>query len=225
MHRAAGLASPCDDELVRLCLKGAARDRGTDQRQAAALTQRDADVMRATMGTSAKDARDLALVLVGRDLLARASELVGVGVEHVTFTDDGALVALRRRKTHTATQTYYVGPEASQALREWLERSGIAEGAIFQSVTKAGKPTGIALTVRDVGRILKARAQGARLSHAEGISGHSLRVGMAVDLVAADLDLPSVMQAGGWSTPRMVARYTEKLTARRGAVARYHGAR
>jgi hypothetical protein len=31
------------------------------------------------------------------------------------------------------------------------------------------------------------------------------------------------MQAGGWSTPRMVARYTEKLTARRGAVACYYG--
>jgi hypothetical protein len=47
---------------------------------------------------------------------------------------------------------------------------------------------------------------------------------MAQDLVA-DLDMASVMQAGGWTTPRMVAKYTQKLTARRGAVARYYGRR
>jgi hypothetical protein len=62
-----------------------------------------------------------------------------------------------------------------------------------------------------------------RLPHAAAVTGHSLRVGMAQDLVAADLDVASVMQAGGWSTPRMVARYTEKLTAHRGAVARFYG--
>jgi hypothetical protein len=50
-------------------------------------------------------------------------------------------------------------------------------------------------------------------------------VGMAQDLVAADLDLASVMQAGGWTTPAMVARYTQKISATRGAVARFYGAR
>jgi hypothetical protein len=54
------------------------------------------------------------------------------------------------------------------------------------------------------------------------VSGHSLRVGMAQDLVAANLDIASVMQAGGWRSPTMVARYTEKLTAQRGAVARFY---
>jgi hypothetical protein len=33
------------------------------------------------------------------------------------------------------------------------------------------------------------------------------------------------MQGGGWMTPRMVAHYTERLTAKRGAVARYYGTR
>jgi hypothetical protein len=76
-----------------------------------------------------------------------------------------------------------------------------------------------------VRRILKGLAVAARLGHGKTVSGHSLRVGMAQDLVAADMDLASVMQAGGWATPHMVARYTEKLTARRGAVARYYGSR
>jgi hypothetical protein len=45
---------------------------------------------------------------------------------------------------------------------------------------------------------------------------------MAQDLVAADLDIAGIMQAGGWASPTMVARYSEKITARRGAIARYY---
>ena len=41
LHRAAGLPNPCGHELVRLALKAVARERGTDQRQAAGLTERD----------------------------------------------------------------------------------------------------------------------------------------------------------------------------------------
>lgn len=225
MHKAAELTNPCASELVRLALKGIARSRGTDQKQAAGLTERDTLTIRARLGEGIKDARNLALVLAGRDLLARASELVGLTVADVTKADDGALVRMRRAKTSTDSHAYYLGTEAAQAVAVWLDRAGITEGPIFQSLTKAGRTTGRALTTRDVRRILKAVAIAARLEHGASISGHSLRVGMAQDLVAADLDVASVMQAGGWATPRMVARYSEKLTARRGAVARYYGNR
>jgi len=223
MHRAAGLPNPCEHELVRLALKGIARNRGTDQRQAAPLTERDAVTIRAHLTDSSRDLRDLALLLVGRDLLARASELVAIGAEDLERLEYGMLANVRRRKTSTEARPYFVGPEATAALSAWLERSGIKAGAVFCSVTKGGRATGKPLTTRDVRRILKARAVNARLGHAATISGHSLRVGMAQDLVAADLDVGSVMQAGGWSTPRMVARYTERISAKRGAVAKYYG--
>jgi site-specific recombinase XerD len=225
MHKAAGLPNPCSQELVLLALKGIARTRGTDQRQAAALTERDAVTIRAHMGESLRDVRDLALLLVGRDLLARSSDLVELEAAGVEWTDEGATVRMRRRKTSTDTHTHFIGSEAAQALRSWLQRAEIAAGAIFRSITKGGRVTDKALGTRDVRRILKARAVSARLVHAGTVSGHSLRVGMAQDLVAADLDIASVMQAGGWATPRMVARYTENLTARRGAIARYYGGR
>jgi site-specific recombinase XerD len=223
MHKAAGLASPCGDELVRLALKGISKARGTDQRQAAALTGRDADTIRAHLGDSLRDIRDLALMLVGRDLLARASELVAITVEDIEQAEDGALVSLRRRKTSTEARPYFIGSEAAEALQAWLERAAVTTGPVFRSLTSGGRVTERAISTRDVRRILKGRASKARLSHAQGVSGHSLRVGMAQDLVAADLDVASVMQAGGWTTPRMVARYSERITARRGAVARYYG--
>jgi integrase len=140
----------------------------------------------------------------------------------VAFEDDGATVALRRIKTSTEAGTFWLGREAAEALRAWLTQAGITEGAIFRSVTKGGRVTSRRLTTRDIGRILKGRAKQARLQHAEGISGHSLRVGMAVDLAVSHIDLASLMQAGSWKSPVMAARYTRKISAKRGAVAQYY---
>jgi len=56
---------------------------------------------------------------------------------------------------------------------------------------------------------------------ATNVSGHSCRIGMAQDLTASAFGLPEIMQAGRWRSPAMVARYTERLTAARGAVARF----
>jgi len=68
---------------------------------------------------------------------------------------------------------------------------------------------------------MKKLAKRGRIAH-ERVSGHSLRAGMAQDLVGAGAELPAVMQAGRWRTPAMPARYAERLLAARGAVARYY---
>ena len=225
LHRMAGFASPCEHEEVRMTLKGIGKIRGTDQRQAAALTQRDSDRIRARMGDRLKDARDVALMLVGRDLLARSSELVALEVEHVEATTNGARVQMRRKKTSTETHMYFMGKEAADALFDWLRRSNISRGIVFRSINKGGRVSERALSPRDIGRVLKAVAATGNLKHRASISGHSLRVGMCQDLVAADLDVASIMQSGGWKSPSMVARYSSKISAERGAVARYHAKR
>ena len=225
-YTAAGLPSPCRSEPVRLALRALARERGTQQRQASPITLRDAHKIEAKILTDdarLKDVRDLALLLVGKDLLARASELVSLTVDAVTFdVEDGtAHIVLRRRKTSTETQDCLIGPDAAAALKRWLQEAGISSVWIFRSITKGGKPTDTQLTTRDVSRILKALASRARLD-ASRVSSHSLRVGTAVDCVAANIDAASIMQAGGWTSVRMVARYTSKLAAKRGAIARLH---
>ena len=58
------------------------------------------------------------------------------------------------------------------------------------------------------------------LAGMEGVSGHSLRRGMAVDLVHRGESIPEIMAAGRWKSPEMVARYTEEA-ATSGALARY----
>jgi integrase/recombinase XerD len=94
---------------------------------------------------------------------------------------------------------------------------------VFVSITKGGRAKARALNVRDVSQVLKGLARRSRLDiH---FSAHSLRVGMAQDLTADNLEIGAVMQAGGWTTPRMLARYTSKLAAKRGAIARYYSHR
>ncbi len=70
-------------------------------------------------------------------------------------------------------------------------------------------------------RIIKRLARKAGLPDAAiaRMSGHSCRVGMAQDLVAAGADVAGLMQAGRWKSMQMPARYSERLEAKRGVVA------
>ncbi len=45
------------------------------------------------------------------------------------------------------------------------------------------------------------------------LSGHSMRVGAAQDMMIAGLDHIAIMQAGGWKTIDVVARYVENAAA------------
>jgi hypothetical protein len=52
------------------------------------------------------------------------------------------------------------------------------------------------------------------------VSGHSVRVGATQDLLALNIDLASVMQAGRWTTTAMPMRYGEHQVAAKNGMAR-----
>lgn len=238
LHRAAGVETPTSDSAVRLRLRALARaaaERAQEQarpvkEQAEGITQRDVDRIVATAGSTLREIRDVALLLVGRDLLARRAELVALRIEDITRSKDGTGTAtIRRSKVDQAGEgaDCYLGTETMIALDRWLEASGMTAGPLFRSLRKGGRVTERALEAGEVPVVLKSLARRARLSadRVQRVSGHSLRVGMAQDLVAAGLDLPAVMVAGRWKSPTMVANYARKLLAGRGAVAQYHAKR
>jgi integrase len=51
------------------------------------------------------------------------------------------------------------------------------------------------------------------------LSGHSTRVGAAQDMASRQIELPAIMQSGGWKSAQMVARYTAKQAAHRSGAA------
>ncbi len=77
------------------------------------------------------------------------------------------------------------------------------------------------LSTSAVSRIIKRRLIAIGIDPA-GYSAHSTRVGKVQDLLADGVDLFGAMDAGGWATPAMPARYGERILAGRGAVAQQH---
>lgn len=106
----------------------------------------------------------------------------------------------------------YIGQEATAALVAVRPE----DGALVDPETPV-----IGLSASQIGRRVRAAALAAGLG--DGFTGHSGRVGMAQDLTAAGVELPALMVAGRWQSPRMPARYTARQAAGRGAVARYYG--
>src|ERR1700712_4892943 len=98
-----------------------------------------------------------------------------------------------------------------QEVRAWLSASGVGAGPLFHSASRHGRIGG-AIDAGNVARVFKEMATRARIPAAKvpRISGHSTRVGAALDMVAANIVMPAVMQSGGWKTVEMVSRYTAK---------------
>ena len=119
---------------------------------------------------------------------------------------------------------------AVQAWRKAATAAGadFSTGPLVRPVHMTGRVRERALRAVDVHDVVRKLAERAALALARlgiapaGVRGHSCRVGMAQDLVAAGFDLAAIMQAGRWQSAAMVARYTAAQQAERGAVAQFH---
>jgi integrase len=176
--------------------------------------------------------------------MARRSELVAFNRGDFRFLEDGSGRALiRRSKTDQAGEghTAYLAPVTVRYLREWLELAQITKGAVFRRLIGTGLPPkrpprpgrepklrtiperiGARLSPAAVGNIYKSVAKHIKMAPEDirAISGHSIRVGATQDLLALNIDLASVMQAGRWKSHRMPMRYGEHVMAGLGGMAR-----
>jgi integrase len=233
-HRVAKLMNPCDDEAVKLEIKGLTNDLSVRQRQARALGWAEIKQFLDTAGESLPATRERALICVAYDTMARRSEVVAFDVDDFRFLSDGTGRALiRRSKTDQVGEgnTAYLSRTTMRYLKLWLDAAEIKEGAVFRRVIGRGTaqdlPTGrgrIAerLSVDAIAQAFKRVAKWIKMPADEvaQVSGHSIRVGATQDLLALNIDLASVMQAGRWKTNRMPMRYGEHVLASRGGMAR-----
>jgi integrase len=226
-HLAAELLSPCASEPVRLALKEMGRAQPARQRQARPLGWAEIKQFLETAGKGIRADRERALLCVAYDTMARRSELVSLDIEDLTFAADGTGTALiRRSKTDQAgegTQAY-LSRETVRHLRQWLTIGNITEGAVFRRLV-GRNVVGPRLHVDMIADIFKRVGRWIKLSDEEvaAVSGHSIRVGATQDLLALNIDLASVMQAGRWKSTHMPMRYGEHVLAARGGMARAAG--
>jgi integrase len=223
-HRASGVADPTAPEDVKLALKEMGRNSSARQKQARGLTWAEIEVFLSIEPRNLRDIRDRALVAVAYDTMCRREELVSLLVEDIAEASDGSgSILVRRSKTDTTGEgaTAYLSPLTMRLLSPWLRESGLNAGPVFVRVHGATSVGG-SLTPQVVSTVFRKIGQwiGLEQKEWEDLSGHSVRVGAAQDLLALNMDLSSVMQAGRWTDTRMPMRYGEKVLAGRGAMAR-----
>ena len=150
---------------------------------------------------------EIALIRTMRDTLARVSEAAAFTWQQIERRPDGsATITFRRPKTDADT-TAYLAPVTVAAL-DAIRRGADDTAPVF------GLSTG------QIKRRIQAAAKAAGL---EGVSSHGCRIGMAQDLARSKgIEMPAIMQAGGWRSETTVARYTARESAARGAVARFY---
>jgi integrase/recombinase XerD len=217
-HAMNDLPSPTGSSSVRLALRRAARRKMRRPAQSKGLTS---DLLRQILEKqpgSLAGVRDAALISVGYDTLCRSAELAAMRVEHLRPSADAEWsVIVARSKSDQAGdgRIAWLSPETSWTLQRWLEMSGISEGPLFRSL-HLGRPSESAMDTSSIRRLVKRAAKRAGLEAkvARELSGHSMRVGAAQDMLVAGFDAVAIMQAGGWKTTSVLLRYVENASTK-----------
>ncbi|MDX8499016.1 site-specific integrase [Mesorhizobium sp. VK4C] len=220
---------------LKLAVRATARPRTRKSRKAVT-----ADVLSALLQTCAGerlvDVRDRALLLVafasgGR----RRSEVASLRVEQLieqdpVHADPKELDAPRLPclSIHLGrTKTTDSDDEASvlligrpvAALKEWLERARIVEGAVFRGIDRWGHLERRALTPQAVNLILKRRVAAAGLDPTL-FSAHGLRSGYLTETARRGIPLPEAMQQSQHKSIAQASRYYNDAERQLGRAAR-----
>jgi integrase/recombinase XerD len=199
-------------EDVYLTIRKLKRAKSTEQRQAVGINEDLLTKMIEAQPKTLVGKRNRLLLSLGYDFLARRSELLAIRSEDLTFTQDGALKGIiRRSKTdqYGRGRLVFGSERSAKLLKKWLRLKPKEIQPVFCAINH-GRCLDRAICDRQVNEIIK---QGLvrvkrypRPSDLE-VSGHSLRVGAAQDLLIKGHDMAAIMRAGGWSEPTTVAHY------------------
>ena len=214
-HKQAGHQSPTESQGVQDVARGIRRTIGTAQTQKKPATAERLSAMLAHVPDTMHGKRDRALILLGFAGAFRRSELAGLELADVAFTEQGMDVLLRFSKTDQegAGQSVAIPHGQSllpvKAVQEWIAAAGITEGPLFRSVGKSGKVSGNALVSEDIARAVKRYAKAAGLDVAD-FSGHSLRAGFVTSAAERNADINRIMDQTRHTDPRTVRKYIRR---------------
>jgi len=212
-HKAKGLPNPCADPMVVQIMskarKAAAR-RGERPRKKKAVIRSILDRMLETCGADRLiDLRDAAILLFGfASGGRRRSEIAEATMENLEAVGDSFIYHMGITKTAQEGDggSIPVAGRAADALRAWLEASGITEGPIFRSIDRHGNVSRDGLTGRTVARIVQNRARLAGLDP-KLYGGHSLRSGFLTEVGLQGKSLLEAMALSRHKTVQVAAGY------------------
>jgi integrase len=217
-HRMRDLPTPTDTNLVRLSIRRASRQRACRPQQKRGLTHEIRHEIVAACPASLAGFRDAAIISVGYDTLCRSSELSAMLVEHLELQTDGSgCVLIPRTKADVAGEgrLAHLSPDTVKLLRRWIAESELKSGPLFRSLHLHRVADG-AICTSSIRRLIKRATERAGLDPelTSALSGHSMRIGAAQDMLVGGFDAIAIMQAGGWKSTNVVLRYVENAATR-----------
>jgi integrase len=215
IHRLSCLDDPTKHPEVKITQRKIFRQLGTRFDQAYPITRALLEKLLDVCGQDLHGLRNRALLSVAYDSMRRRSELATLRVNDIEWLVDGsASILLRKSKTDQqgTGKWIHMTTATSSALRVWVNAADINDGLVFRGIRSSGAITE-GLCESRVSRIYKTLARKAGLEDAiiQRISGHSMRVGGAHDLLTAGASLPQIMVKGGWAKTDTVMRYVERV--------------
>ena len=213
MHRLNEYHDPTNHANVKIELRRMHRKLGRGSKQALGINLETLNYMLEYTDRSLIGLRDRALLLTAYDGLCRRSELIELGVEDISRGIDNLIkIKLRRSKTDQDGIGRWINlkTKTQLAIIDWLNTSDIKTGKLFRGINK-GNHLSDGLDASQINRIYKKLASRCEMpcEMIKNISGHSLRVGAAQDLLLSGASLPLIMSRGRWSKADTVMRYIE----------------
>jgi site-specific recombinase XerD len=219
IHKINRFDDPTKDPDVSLEMRRMHRKLGRSSSQAGSINADTLDKLLLATDDSIRGIRDRALLLVAYDTLCRRSELVSLQVKDVKINIKNDIetssILLRKSKTDqdSTGKWLHLSQRAHLALVEWMKELPEGQEYLMVGIGRGGRISRSSLNSGQVNRIYKRIARDAGLDKLviEGISGHSMRVGAAQDLLNSGASMPIIMQRGRWSKTDTVMRYVEHI--------------
>ena len=200
---------PTNQPEVILAIKRMHRKIGRAQEQATPLTKILLNQLLNNCDSSIKGLRNQVLLRLGYETMRRRSELCAFKFEDIDQAPNGKpILRLSFSKTdqYGAGKILSISEELLMLLEKWRGMVGNG-GYILRSINKHGY-IGNNLNPASISTILKTMQDGIKpISHAQPLSGHSFRVGAALDLLEQGEPLERIMLRGGWQTDSTAMKY------------------
>ncbi len=193
-------ADPSKAPEVVLALKRMHRRIGRQQAQATPLTRDVLDTLLVQCDDDIRGLRNRVLLQLGYETMRRRSELCNFRFEDlIESSKRGPAIRLVKSKTDQegASRLIPISQETFSAIKAWQKTADIS-GAILRSVDRHGT-VGNRLNPGSIGLIINTLYRRCEINEPEQIfSGHSFRVGAALDLLEVGTPLELIMLRGGW---------------------------
>lgn len=216
IHKLNRLDDPGKDPDVALEMRRMHRKLGRSSKQACGINVDNLNKLISATDDSIRGIRDRALLLVAYDTLCRRSELVSLQVKDIKINNKNGIenssILLRKSKTDqdSTGKWLHLSLRAHGALIAWMKHLPENQEMLFCGLNRSFDLS-LNIGAGQINRIYKRIARKAGLDESEikRISGHSMRVGAAQDLLNSGASMPIIMQRGRWSKTDTVMRYLE----------------